>query len=41
MTFLFSVGLAPDVSYPYCETSTLELISPETWTVMDGYVRHA
>lgn len=28
---------APDVSYPYCETSTLELISPETWAVMDGY----
>ncbi|TCD71004.1 mRNA cleavage and polyadenylation factor subunit [Steccherinum ochraceum] len=28
---------APDVSYPYCETSTLELISPDSWTVMDGF----
>ncbi|KAI0784088.1 CPSF A subunit region-domain-containing protein [Abortiporus biennis] len=28
---------APNLSYPCCETSTLELISPETWTSMDGY----
>ncbi|KAH8089926.1 CPSF A subunit region-domain-containing protein [Cristinia sonorae] len=28
---------APDVSFPYCETSSLELISPEAWIVMDGY----
>ncbi|CAL1708463.1 unnamed protein product [Somion occarium] len=27
----------PNISYPSCETSTLELISPETWIVMDGY----
>ncbi|KIP11832.1 hypothetical protein PHLGIDRAFT_98931 [Phlebiopsis gigantea 11061_1 CR5-6] len=27
----------PNVSLPLCETSTLELISPETWTTMDGY----
>ncbi|GJE96309.1 CPSF A subunit region-domain-containing protein [Phanerochaete sordida] len=27
----------PNVSLPICETSTLELISPDTWTTMDGY----
>ncbi|KZT18929.1 hypothetical protein NEOLEDRAFT_1142724 [Neolentinus lepideus HHB14362 ss-1] len=28
---------APNVAYPMCDCSSLELISPETWTVMDGY----
>ncbi|KDQ53751.1 hypothetical protein JAAARDRAFT_136615 [Jaapia argillacea MUCL 33604] len=28
---------APNVSYPTCDCSTLELISPDTWVVMDGY----
>ncbi|TFK49248.1 hypothetical protein OE88DRAFT_1662681 [Heliocybe sulcata] len=28
---------APNVTYPVCDCSSLELISPETWTVMDGY----
>ncbi|KAH9930484.1 CPSF A subunit region-domain-containing protein [Epithele typhae] len=26
-----------NISYPYCETSTLELISPDGWLTMDGY----
>jgi len=28
---------APNISYPTCETSTLELITPEGWVTMDGY----
>lgn len=27
---------APNVSFPFCESSTLELISPDTWVSMDG-----
>ena len=28
----------PNISLPHCETSTLELISPDGWVTMDGYV---
>ncbi|KAI0938339.1 hypothetical protein AcW1_001910 [Taiwanofungus camphoratus] len=28
---------ASNISYPSCESSTLELISPEGWITMDGY----
>ena len=28
----------PNISFPHCETSTLELISPDGWITMDGYV---
>nr|VWP00056.1 Amidohydrolase family protein [Ganoderma boninense] len=28
---------SPNISAPYCETSTLELISPDRWITMDGY----
>ncbi|THG98888.1 hypothetical protein EW026_g3366 [Hermanssonia centrifuga] len=28
---------APNVSLPHCDTSTLELISPDTWVTMDGH----
>ncbi|EPQ53745.1 hypothetical protein GLOTRDRAFT_107026 [Gloeophyllum trabeum ATCC 11539] len=28
---------ATNVSYPTCDCSSLELLSPETWSVMDGY----
>jgi hypothetical protein len=29
---------AKNVSYPTCESSALELISPDSWVTMDGYV---
>ncbi|PIL30998.1 hypothetical protein GSI_05691 [Ganoderma sinense ZZ0214-1] len=28
---------SPNISAPYCETSALELISPDRWITMDGY----
>ncbi|KAJ3476928.1 hypothetical protein NLI96_g10812 [Meripilus lineatus] len=28
---------ASNVSFPHCESSTLELISPDTWVTMDGF----
>ncbi|TBU39387.1 CPSF A subunit region-domain-containing protein [Dichomitus squalens] len=28
---------SPNISFPHCETSTLELISPDGWITMDGY----
>ncbi|RPD55582.1 hypothetical protein L226DRAFT_490064 [Lentinus tigrinus ALCF2SS1-7] len=28
---------SPNISFPYCETATLELISPDGWITMDGY----
>ena len=27
-----------NISAPYCETSMLELVSPDRWITMDGYV---
>lgn len=33
---LTSLTLAPNVSYPMVECSTLELISPDSWVTMDG-----
>ena len=32
--------IGPNISYPYCETSTLELVSPDGWITMDGCVLH-
>ncbi|KAI0699171.1 CPSF A subunit region-domain-containing protein [Cerioporus squamosus] len=28
---------SPNISFPHCETSTLELISPDGWITMDGF----
>ncbi|KZT66632.1 hypothetical protein DAEQUDRAFT_714689 [Daedalea quercina L-15889] len=28
---------APNVSFPYCDCSTLELLMPDSWIAMDGY----
>ncbi|OBZ77259.1 Protein CFT1 [Grifola frondosa] len=28
---------APNISYPHCECSTLELVSPDGWITMDGF----
>lgn len=28
--------LAPNVSFPHCDSSTLELLMPEAWVTMDG-----
>ncbi|KAH9830080.1 CPSF A subunit region-domain-containing protein [Rhodofomes roseus] len=28
---------APNVSFPYCDSSTLELLMPDSWITMDGY----
>ncbi|PCH41886.1 hypothetical protein WOLCODRAFT_119666 [Wolfiporia cocos MD-104 SS10] len=29
--------MRPMISFPFCECSTLELISPEGWITIDGY----
>ena len=31
-----SLEAAPNVSFPHGETSTLELVSPDSWITMDG-----
>lgn len=35
-SYLF-LPTAPNVSYPTCDCSTLEVISPDVWVTMDGY----
>ena len=32
---------APNISDPTCDCSTLELIAPDSWMTMDGYVPSA
>lgn len=35
------VASGPNISFPRCECSTLELITPDGWITMDGYVTRA
>jgi cleavage and polyadenylation specificity factor subunit 1 len=39
-SFFFVLPIASNVSFPTCECSALELISPDSWITMDGYGGH-